>query len=658
MSVCPSCGGTLAGTLGTCPACGATVSLAPDPLVGTTVGERYQVLGLLGRGGMGSVYRALHVMMQKELALKVLHPELGRLEEVAKRFEREAQSASRLDHEHIIRVTDFGRDHGPDGEMLFLVMEVLEGESLKQVIARRGRLATSAAVGIARQILDALEHAHGEGVVHRDLKPDNVMLVERAGRSDFVKILDFGIAKMTEPSGKAEALTQAGMVFGTPEYISPEQAMGAVADGRADLYAVGVMLYEMLVGKRPFVHDDLYQVLTMHLTQRPRLLRQAAPEAAISPALERIVLKALEKKREDRYATAAEMGAALAGLGVLVGGEGSDAGGVGTLTGAFRVTASAVSASARDTVARASARWPWLGRALAAVGRAWRPVHRLLGRALQALPAPARLPIAVGVPLLLAVLLVVWAASGGKPAPTGAAAPPPRPQPVAPDVAAALRPAENAIGRGDLRAARAILQAQLSAHPESGRVHLLFGHLLFAEHQVREALGQYREAVQRDPGFRGDAALLANVRSLLDEKGHAEPAFDLLCDHIGQPALDDLVRLTTEGRTAEMRRRAAAAVTRLGAGQRVDRYRLLSTELKEAKSCAEKREVIARLKALGDRRAIPDLKRMYNARYGVLRHKVAHACVHGELGDALKSLDERPVPDSGAPSPPPPKRVD
>src|SRR5512137_1466505 len=158
MPNCPSCGGTIAGSTGACPACGATVSLAPDPLVGTLVGERYRILGLLGRGGMGSVYRALHVMMQKELALKVLHPELGRLEEVVKRFEREAQSASRLDHEHIVRVTDFGRDHGPGGEMLFLVMEILEGESLKQVIARRGRLATSAAVSIARQILEALEH--------------------------------------------------------------------------------------------------------------------------------------------------------------------------------------------------------------------------------------------------------------------------------------------------------------------------------------------------------------------------------------------------------------------------------------------------------------------------------------------------------------------
>ncbi|MBI5477830.1 MAG: protein kinase [Deltaproteobacteria bacterium] len=669
MSVCPSCGGTFAESVGSCPACGATVAVAADPLIGTLVGERYQVLGLLGRGGMGSVYRALHVMMQKELALKVLHPELGRLEEVARRFEREAQSASRLDHEHIVRVTDFGRDHGPGGEMLFLVMEILEGDSLKQIIRRRGRLAPAAAVGIARQILDALEHAHAQGVVHRDLKPDNVMLAERPGRSDFVKILDFGIAKLSGPSGKAEALTQAGVVVGTPEYISPEQAMGSPADGRADLDAVGVLLYEMLVGRRPFVDDDMFKVLTMHLTQRPRLLRQAAPEAAITPALERIVLKALEKNRDDRDATAAEMGAALAGLGVLAGGEGSDAGGVGSLTGAFRVTASAISAAARDTVARASVRWPWLGRALEALGEAWRPVRGLLGRALQALPPPARLPVAVGVPVLLAVLLVFWAASGGKGSGPGATArgpaasdaravPPPPPRPVKPDVAAALRPAEEAIGRGDLRAGRAILQAQLSAHPESGRVRLLFGHLLFAEHQVKEALAQYREAVRRDPGFRGDAALLANVRSLLDEKDHADAAFDLLCDQIGQPALDDLVRLSTEARTAEMRKRAAAAVTRLGAGARLDRYRVLSADLKTAKTCAEKRDAIAALKALGDRRAIPDLKRMYHARYGFLGRKVAHACVRADLGEALKALEERRAADGGVSSPPKRKGVD
>jgi hypothetical protein len=616
-----------------------------DPLVGTVVGERYRVLGVLGRGGMGSVYRAAHLLMKKELALKVLNPEMGALEEVAKRFEREAQSASRLDHENIIRVTDFGRDRGPAGDRLFLVMEVLEGESLKEVIARRGRLAPRAAVAIARQVLAALEHAHAAGVVHRDLKPDNIMLVERGGRSDFVKILDFGIAKLDEPTGRAESLTKAGVVFGTPEYISPEQAMGMPADGRADLYAVGVILYEMIVGERPFVADDMVKVLGMHLTQRPRPPRLVVPQAAISPALERIVLKAMEKQRDDRYASAAEMGAALAGLGALAGGEGSDAGGLGTVTGALRVTAAAISASARERAQRLAGRWPWLGRIFAGLGAAWRPVGAAGTRALARLPRRARIPVGLGLPALVLVALGWLLVGVTARRPDDPRATPPAPRPAQPDVAAGLRPAEAAIARGDLKAARAILQVELGAHPESARVHLLFGHLLFAERQVGEALVEYRAAMRRDPGFRGDAALLANLRSLLDEKRHSDTALELLCDSVGRPALEDLLRVAAEGKTLEARHRAAAAVVRLGAGDRLDRFRGLSLDLKQAKSCAEKRAAITALAALGDRRALPDLRRMYKARYGFLGRKVAHACVHGDLRAAIKALEARSGPE-------------
>src|SRR4051794_2356881 len=193
---------------------------------------------------MGAVYRVEHLMLKKELALKFLHAELGRLEEVARRFEREAEAAARLDHPNIVAVTDFGRT--ADG-MLFLVMELLQGQSLTTVIRPDGNgapLPVERALHIERQILRALEHAHTSGIVHRDLKPDNVMLIRRDDEVDIVKLLDFGIAKITQPAGaagaatgKGETLTQAGVVFGTPEYLSPEQAMGEEADRRADLYS-------------------------------------------------------------------------------------------------------------------------------------------------------------------------------------------------------------------------------------------------------------------------------------------------------------------------------------------------------------------------------------------------------------------------------------
>lgn len=283
----------------------------PDPFVGMVVGERYRILELLGRGGMGVVYRAEHIMMKKELALKLLHPELSRLDEVARRFEREAEAAARLSHPNIIAVTDFGRTR--DGQ-LYLAMELLAGRTLSDLIRaerQRGRgLEPARAVRILEQILRALDHAHAGGVIHRDLKPDNIMVLDRAG-AETLKLLDFGIAKISAGEGQpGEALTQAGVVFGTPEYLSPEQALGEVADGRADLYAAGVILYELLSGRRPFESDSKVEVVAMHLTRRAPPLRLV--DSLVSRPLEQVVERAMAKKRQDRFATAAEFLRALA----------------------------------------------------------------------------------------------------------------------------------------------------------------------------------------------------------------------------------------------------------------------------------------------------------------------------------------------------------
>jgi serine/threonine protein kinase len=237
-----------------CARCGAPVI---DPLIGAVVGERYRIVSRIGVGGMGAVYRAEHTMMRRDLAIKVLLTELGGREEFARRFEREAESASRLAHPNIITVTDFGRT--PDG-LPFLAMEFLAGDSLTSAI-KQGPLSRERALGIIRQILRALDHAHAAGIVHRDLKPDNIMLVERDGQRDVVKILDFGIAKVTQPASGHEALTQAGVIFGTPEYLSPEQALGESVDARADLYAAGVILFEMLAGRRPFESEDKVRII-------------------------------------------------------------------------------------------------------------------------------------------------------------------------------------------------------------------------------------------------------------------------------------------------------------------------------------------------------------------------------------------------------------
>src|ERR1700735_2645146 len=263
----------------------------PKVLIGSVLSGRYRIDRVLGEGGMGAVYEAEHTHMRKRLAVKVLHPEMSRLPEVVARFEREALAAAHIDHPNIAAATDFGMLE--DGSF-FLVLEFVEGHSLREALSK-GALELGRALHIANQIASAVSRAHILGIVHRDLKPENVMLVAKDGDPDFVKVLDFGIAKVPvgsiaseEPaasaaSGAPKILTQLWMVYGTPEYMAPEQALGQSVDARADLYAVGVMLYEMLGGTRPFDHDSKVSLLGMHVTARVPPFSERCPEALVPP---------------------------------------------------------------------------------------------------------------------------------------------------------------------------------------------------------------------------------------------------------------------------------------------------------------------------------------------------------------------------------------
>lgn len=285
----------------------------PDPRVGTIIADRYRIDALLGEGGMGKVYAAEHVLMRKRLAVKVLHRELTTVPEVVARFEREAMAAANIDHPNVAAATDFGKL--PDGSV-FLVLEYVEGRNLRDEIAQ-GPLGIERAVSIARQIASALASAHTLNIVHRDLKPENVMLVSKATEPDFVKVLDFGIAKV--PIGEnatfpGKAITKIGMVFGTPEYMSPEQALGQTVDGRADLYALGVIFYEMLAGLRPYSSNNQVGILGQQLSKPIPSLGERAPGISIPPAVEQVVRTLLEREAADRYQTAELVVAALEGL--------------------------------------------------------------------------------------------------------------------------------------------------------------------------------------------------------------------------------------------------------------------------------------------------------------------------------------------------------
>jgi len=295
-----------------CPRDGSPLAASPqpgaaDPLIGRVLGGRYRLVERLGQGGMGTVYRAVHTLMDKPVAVKILRGELAGDSEAVARFHREARSASKLDHDHCIRVTDFGQS---DDGLLFLVMELLDGESLGSV-ARRGPVPPARAAAIGLAIAEALQHAHEAGIIHRDLKPDNVFLARRAKGRELVKVLDFGLAKLVAEGTLGPAITRDGTVFGTPEYMAPEQAEGEKLDGRTDVYALGVILYQLIVGDVPFRSTNFMALLTKQVSEDPVPPHERRPDLELPAGLEAVVMRCLEKSADDRFATAQDVADAL-----------------------------------------------------------------------------------------------------------------------------------------------------------------------------------------------------------------------------------------------------------------------------------------------------------------------------------------------------------
>jgi eukaryotic-like serine/threonine-protein kinase len=316
-TVCAACGTKNAPDLNFCPNCGHALRAKPaevelpvevtaDPLIGRTIASRYRIVSLVGRGGMGVVYKVEHVHIGKLMAMKLLHGELARDRDTVKRFRREAEAASRLNHPNTVQIFDFDRHEG----LMYLVMEYVEGRDLGWIIQYESPLALARVARICAQVCASVGQAHAAGIIHRDIKPENIMVTAGRETADFVKVLDFGLAKLRQEDANL-SVTRAGSIIGTPYYMAPEHIRGDVVDPRADIYSLGAVMYKALSGLPPFWATSPMGVLTKHLTDDPIPPSERASRRALPPEGDAIVLKAMEKDPAARYQSMEELRADL-----------------------------------------------------------------------------------------------------------------------------------------------------------------------------------------------------------------------------------------------------------------------------------------------------------------------------------------------------------
>lgn len=606
----------------------------PASLVGATLDGRYELVSHLATGGMGAVFRARHVHLRKDVAVKVLRPDLCSSPEIVERFRREAEIASALEHENIVRVTDFGRT--TDG-YLFLVMELLGGESLFDRLRREGSLPPEEAVPILWQICAGLEAAHAMGVVHRDLKPENVFLVRTSSGREVAKLLDFGIAKITDPPDGST--TQAGMVVGTPEYLAPEQAMGGAVDARADLYAVGLIAWRILAGRHPFKADDARGLLMMQATKPVPPLTEPRPDLGAWPALVGAVARACAKEPTERPQSAAELRDLLeVSLGPAFvrppGGTPAPPLSLSPVpfpSGRFGAVPATGGPDWTRSITPTTGKPSWslvramqLARARLRLARlhdaARRLVRRGAGRGRMALAWARARPLATAAVLsAVAVALAVAGISGwqhGR--------------------AASLARAHLAAGRA--ADARAAADAALARHPADAELLLLRGEALHRLGQIGEGIDTYAAARAVAPLDR--AALRDLVQDLGRERTLADRAARVLRD-AGPAALPAVLAVAKDGAPSQ-RLRALTLLRDVGAEEQVDRVAAYGTLLAEP-DCDLRRAAAHRLGEIGDRGALPRLRELAVSRretkgfLGLVTRSAA--CGAPEAAEAAKRIE-------------------
>jgi len=602
----------------------------PESLVGTTLDGRYVLTAHLATGGMGAVFRAQHVHLRKDFAVKVLRPDLTGSPDLVERFRREAEIASALDHDNIVKVSDFGRS---EAGHLFLVMELLTGESLFDRLRRDGFLSPEDAVPILWQICAALEAAPARGVIHRDLKPENVFLARTPSGREVTKILDYGIAKIADPtSGSA---TQAGIVVGTPEYLAPEQAMGSPIDARADVYAVGLIAWRMLAGRHPFKADDARGLLMMQATRPVPPLTDPRPDLAACPALVAAVAKACAKEPVARHQSAGLLRQDLAsalGPAFLMPPGATPAPTISVSLspiprGEFPASDRGSPHGATRSVETPFATWP--PRVLAPAARFGSAMRRLGAHARGAgrgawqgaRSRPLTWIAGAAAVLALAVVIGVFARSQGRAAAN------------ARELLAHDRP-------GD---ARALLEDALEHRPEDPELLLLRARALHRlPGRTADAIDAY--AVARAQAPLDDLAFEDLVADLARERSLADKATKVLRDD-AERALPFVLRAAARAPGGH-RLRALTLARDLGAEERVERVEAYGELLGDGE-CEVRRAAARRLGEIGDPAALPRLKKAAQARtetktfFGA---KQAPACGAPEADAAARRIEASRLP--------------
>ena len=567
-------------------------------LSGITLSERYQLVKRVGEGAMGSVYQAKHTFMQKDVAVKMLHPQLLDNPEVVERFQREAQAAAHIDHPNVCNATDFGK-FGENS--FFLVMEWLDGKALDEILAERD-LDIPSALHIARQIALALEKAHELGIVHRDLKPANIMIVERESDSLFVKVTDFGVARV-RIGVDATKLTQAGMTYGTPSYMAPEQAAGEEIDHRADIYALGIVLFEMVTGRVPFTGGSVAQILAAHVTEPPPEPSKVAHQP-IDPELEKLILRCLSKNPQNRPATARELVEALSALE----------------SRPLRSNQNESPSSHQETVALVSS-----------------PAS---GELQQRLRDPRILGI-VGALALAAVFVFISIGSlTGKVfsdqveqiRQTSLAEE--RAKFVQePDVAAALQ----AQAAGDVsRAIEGLNGARLN-HEKNPHFHFLLGSALVQDRRYKDAVESFSRAVELEPLYAEDTAVrrvMIEAFNADEEAAKASAAY--LQENWSEEAKSELLKLVNSER--KILERAEKTMKGSGIWERLSRSEQLQFELRSTRKCKELETLVAEAREESRAEMMPSFRYLHGLPKrgcGFLGRNDCFSCIRPQLSEIL-----------------------